>query len=83
MSCLSEDTAQTMDLFFRNGTFVNFKTFILLLEQIYNNASCEYIAITKLENLRQRNREFTSFFIEFLGFINKLDWNKATRVAAF
>jgi len=71
-----------MDPFFQNGTFVNFKTFISLLEQIYNNASREYIAIIKLKNLQQRNREFTSFFLEFLDFINKLNWNKAVRVAA-
>ena len=55
MSCLSKDAAQTIDLFFRNGTFINFETFISLLEQMYNNASYKYIAITKLENLRQRN----------------------------
>jgi len=40
---------------------------------MYNNASCEYIAITKFKNLRQRNREFTSFFLEFLGLISKLN----------
>jgi len=40
-----------MDPFFRNGTFVNFKTFISLLERMYNDASREYIAITKLKNL--------------------------------
>jgi len=62
-----------MDPFFQNSTFINFKTFISLLEQIYNDASREYIAITKLKNLQQQNREFTSFFLEFLGLINKLD----------
>jgi len=40
-----------MDPFFYNNTFVNFKTFISLLEQIYNNASREYTAVTKLKNL--------------------------------
>jgi len=40
---------------------------------MYNNASCKYIAITKLKNLQQQNREFTSIFLEFLGLINKLD----------
>jgi len=49
---------------------------------MYNNASREYIAVTKLKNLRQRNQEFTSFFSEFLGLIGKLDWNKAAKVAA-
>jgi len=41
-----------MDPFFRNSTFINFKTFISLLERIYNNASRKYTAITKLKNLR-------------------------------
>ena len=40
---------------------------------MYNNASCKYIAITKLKNLRQRNEDFTNFFLEFLGLISKLD----------
>jgi len=40
-----------MDPFFRNGTFINFKTFISLLEQTYNNTSCKYTAVTKLKNL--------------------------------
>jgi len=41
-----------MDPFFYNGTFVNFKTFISLLEQTYNNASRKYTTITKLKNLQ-------------------------------
>jgi len=73
MSCLNKDTARTIDPFFRNSTFINFKIFISLLERMYNNASREYIAIIKLKNLQQRNRDFTSFFLEFLGFISKLD----------
>ena len=40
-----------MDPFFHNGTFVNFEIFISLLERMYDNASREYTAITKLENL--------------------------------
>jgi len=40
-----------MDLFFYNGTFINFKIFISLLEWMYNNASREYTAVTKLKNL--------------------------------
>ena len=40
---------------------------------MYDDASRKYITITKLENLRQRNQDFTSFFSEFLGFISKLD----------
>jgi len=41
-----------MDPFFRNSTFVNFKTFISLLERTYNNASYKHTTITKLKNLR-------------------------------
>ena len=51
MSYLSKDAVQTMDPFFCNGTFVNFETFISLLERIYNNTSREYTAVTKLKNL--------------------------------
>jgi hypothetical protein len=52
ISRLSKDAARTIDPFFRNGTFVNFKTLISLLERTYNDASCEYIAVTKLKNLQ-------------------------------
>jgi len=40
-----------MDPFFCNGTFVNFETFISLLERTYNNTSHKHTAITKLKNL--------------------------------
>ena len=73
MSRLSKDAARTMDPFFRNGTFVNFETFVSLLERTYDDASREHTAVTKLKNLQQRNRDFTSFFSEFLGLISKLD----------
>ena len=72
-----------MDLFFHNSTFANLETLVSLLERIYNDASCEYIAVTKLKNLRQRNRDFYSFFLEFLGLISKLDWNETAKVTAF
>jgi len=51
MSCLSKNAARTIDLFFCNSTFVNFKIFISLLEWTYNDASREYTAVTKLKNL--------------------------------
>jgi len=51
MSRLNKDAARTMDPFFYNSTFVNFETFISLLERTYNNASREYTAVTKLKNL--------------------------------
>jgi len=40
-----------MDPFFRNGTFINFETFVSLLERMYNDASRKYTAVTKLKNL--------------------------------
>ena len=49
---------------------------------MYNNASCKYTAVTKLENLQQQNWDFYSFFLEFLGLISKLNWNKAAKVTA-
>ena len=81
MSYLNKDTTQIIDLFFYNGTFANLETLISLQKQIYNDASRKYTAITKLKNLQQRNRDFYSFFSEFLGLISKLDWNETARVA--
>ena len=83
MSYLSKDAVWTINPFFCNSTFVNFKIFIFLLEWIYNDASCKYTAIIKFENLWQRNRDFTNFFLEFLGLISELNWNEAARVTAF
>ena len=51
MSYLNKDATRTIDPFFCNGTFVNFETFISLLEWMYNNASRKHTAITKLKNL--------------------------------
>jgi len=73
MSYLSKDATQTIDPFFYNSTFVNFETFISLLERTYDNASYKHTAVTKLKNLRQRNQDFISFFSEFLGLIGELD----------
>ena len=50
---------------------------------MYNDASCEYTAVTKLENLQQRNQDFTSFFLEFLGLVGELNWNETAKVIAF
>jgi retrotransposon gag protein len=79
---LDGDAARTMDPFFRNGTFNTFDRFISLLERTYDDASREHTAATKLENLRQRNREFTNFFSEFLGLVGELNWNESARIAA-
>ena len=37
------------------------------------DASYKYIAVIKFKNLQQQNRDFISFFLEFLGLINKLN----------
>ena len=62
-----------MDLFYRNGGFRTLEDFIVLLEYTYDDASREHTATTKLENLKQRNNEFTSFFSEFLGLVGELE----------
>jgi hypothetical protein len=82
MSRLEGDAAITMDPFFRNGTFKTLGDVITLLEQTYDDASREYTAMAKLEELRQKNREFTSFFSEFLGLVGELDWNESAKIAA-
>jgi hypothetical protein len=82
MSRLSGNAARTADPFYRNGTLNTLGNFIALLEQTYDDASREHTAVTKLESLRQRNREFTSFDSEFLGLVGELNWNEAAKVAA-
>ena len=82
MSRLEGDAASTVDPFYRNGSLSTIASFIVLLEQTYDDASREYTAMAKLETLRQRNREFTSFFSEFLGLVGELDWNESAKVAA-
>jgi hypothetical protein len=82
MSRLEGDAASTVDPFYRNGSLNTFGALIALLEQTYDDASREYTAMAKLETLRQRNHEFTSFFSEFLGLVGELDWNESAKVAA-
>ncbi len=82
MSRLDGDAARTIDPFFRNGSLMGLHGFISFLEQTYDDASRKHTAITKLENLRQKNREFTVFFSEFLGLVGELDWNESAKVAA-
>ena len=82
MSRLEGDAARTMDPFYRSNTFHTLDDFISLLEQTYDDASREHTAMAKLETLRQKNLEFTSFFSEFLGLIGELDWNESAKVAA-
>ena len=44
MSYLSKDAIYSIDPFFYNSTFINFKIFIILLKQIYNNGTKTLLA---------------------------------------
>ena len=57
MSRLEGDATSTVDPFYRNGSLSTIASFIVLLEQTYDDASREYTAMAKLETLRQRNRD--------------------------
>ena len=78
---LEKNVAWMMNLFYCVKIFINLDNFITFLEQTYDDVSHEHTAMTKLENLWQRNQKFTSFFSEFLDLIDELDWNKLIKVA--
>ena len=82
ISRFKKNAACIINPFYRNGTFNSFKRFIIFFERIYDDANREHTAATKFENLRQKNREFISFYSEFLGFVGKLDWNESAKIAA-
>ena len=71
-----------MNLFYHVKIFINLDNFITLLEQTYDDVNRKHTAMMKLENLQQRNWEFTSFFSEFLDLIDELDWNELVKVTA-
>ena len=80
MSQLEENTASTVNLFYHNGSLSTITSFIVLLEQTYDDASCEYTAMIKFEILWQRNHKFTSFFSEFLSLVDELNWNESVKI---
>jgi len=82
MFWLKKNAASTMNFFYCNELLIILENLIALLKQTYNDVSCEYTAITKLEILQQRNHEFTSFFSEFLNLIDELNWNESVKIAA-
>ncbi len=82
ISRLEGDAAITIDPFYRNGTLPNLSTLISLLEMTYDDVSRKYTALTKLEACRQKNREFTSFYSEFLALMGELNWNEDAKIAA-
>ena len=51
MSQLEENAVSTVNLFYHNDSFNMIVLFIVLLEQTYDDASCEYIAMIKLKIL--------------------------------
>ena len=81
MFWLEKNAASIMNFFYYNESFIMLENLITLLEQTYDDVNCEYIAMTKLETFWQRNHEFTSFFSEFLSFIDELNWNKSIKIA--
>ena len=48
----------------------------------YDDVSRKYTALTRLETCRQTNREFTSFYSEFLALMGELNWNEDAKIAA-
>jgi len=82
MFWLEKDTVSTVNLFYCNDSLSMIVSFIVLLEQTYDDASCEYTAMIKFEIFWQRNHEFTSFFLEFLDLVNELNWNESAKIAA-
>ncbi len=51
MFWLEEDVISTVNLFYYNDSFSMIAAFIVLLEQTYDDTSCEYTAIIKLKIL--------------------------------
>ena len=82
MTQLEEDAACTVDSFYCGGILKTLNIFIMLLKQTYDDTSREDTAMTKLKVLQQKNCEFMSFYSEFLGLTDELDWNKSAKVAA-
>jgi len=53
MSCLEDNAAYIINLFFQNNMFHILDLFISLLEQTYDDASQKHSTATKLEELWQ------------------------------
>jgi hypothetical protein len=56
---------------------------LFLLEHTHDDASREHTATIKLENLKQRNKEFTSFFSELLGLVGELELERTGQSGRF
>lgn len=65
------------------GDSARSRTLLFLLEYTYDDASREHTATIKLENLKQRNKEFTSFFSEFLGLVGELELERTGQSGRF
>jgi len=62
-----------VNFFYHNESLIMLENLIALLKQTYNNVSHEYTVMIKLKTLQQKNHEFTSFFFEFLDFVDELN----------
>src|SRR5437667_4354291 len=82
ISRLEGDAAATIDPSYRNGALTDLETLVKLLEMTYDDVSRKYTALTRLETCRQTNREFTSFYSEFLALMGELNWNEDAKIAA-
>ena len=81
MFWLEKNIISIVNLFYHNDSFSIIISFIVLLEQTYDDANCEYIAMIKLKILQQKNHKFTSFFLKFLSLVNELNWNESAKIA--
>ena len=73
MMKLKEDAVCIVNSFFCDSILTILNIFIALLKQTYNDASCEDTVMTKLKIFRKKNREFMSFYPEFLDLTHELD----------
>ena len=76
---LEENIISTVNFFYHNDSFSMIVSFIVFLEQTYDDASHKYTAMIKLKILWQRNHKFTSFFSEFLSLVDELNWNESAK----
>ena len=77
---LEKNTVSTVNFFYYNDLLSTIVSFIVLLEQTYDDASHEYTAMIKLETFWQRNHEFTSFFLKFFSLVDELNWNESAKI---
>jgi hypothetical protein len=60
----------------------NFEAFLTSLDEAYGDPDCVNTAERTLAKLRQGNRDFVTYYMEFQHLIVDLDWNDAAKRAA-